>query len=157
MVRNVFLGWFAAATLLTGTIRAVEPSTAAQDRAVRYQREVRTALVERGWRITRDEAGKLTAERRRKIQEGTSEFLIGENVDARARLEISFRADGTNRAVPSARASLCYYNALTPDNVGQTIYPPFALRDPKLTREYRDILAEADSHLADGSRKVAMK
>lgn len=165
-MRTILSGLFAAAALFSGAVRAAEPATAAQEHAALYQREVRAALSKRGWSITRDEAGKLSAERRKKAPDGTNEFLIGERVDPRVHLDIAFRADGKEHTVAAARASLCYYNAFTPNNVGQTIYPPFALRDPKLTQEYRDILAEVDARLGTGHRahaaaeaggKVAMK
>lgn len=151
-MRTLLFGLLAAA-LLPAAARATD----AQDHTARYQREVKTALTERGWYITRDEAGKLVAERRVTSQYGLNEAVIGVNVDKRARLQISFHADGQNHTTSSARASLCYYNKLAPSNVDQTIYPPFALRDPKLTQEYREILAEAEWRLTGDSRKVAMK
>lgn len=154
-MRNIVLGLFAATTLLTGAVRAVEPSTAAQDRAVRYQSEVRAALTKRGWRITKDEAGKLTAERQRPVGSGTDRFVLNDDINKYARLQIDFRAvDGAHTA-SSARASLLIYNLRSTDGVSEMPFPPSPLRDPKLTQEYREILAEADSHVATDHRAYA--
>ncbi len=148
-MRNLTIGLFAAATLFTGAVRATEPSVA-QDRTTLYQREVRAALHERGWTITQDEAGKLTAERRWINRNGTSTFVGADDINRYARLQIDFRADDKNHHVAaSARASLCYYQSFRSDQAGgYTLYPPSPLRDPKLTQEYHEILADADAHTA---------
>ena len=66
---------------------------------------------------------------------------------------IDFCADGKNHTVSSARASLCIYEPLSSYHDSSFMaYPPLALHDPKLTQEYRDILAEVDSHVAVGDR-----
>ena len=148
-MRNTLFGLFAAAILCSGVARASELSASAQDGTALYQREVRSALTKRDWRITQDETGKLTAERRRIPGLGTGDFVLADD-NTYVRLMIDFRADGKNHTISSARASLIIYEPLSSSKVGFTAYPPLALRDPKLTQEYRDILAEADSHLAAG-------
>ena len=113
-----------------------------------YQQNVREALTERGWSITQNEAGKLTAERLR--IPGPGDFVLNSD-NSYARLKIDFRADGKSHTVSSARASLCIYaQHSSHHDRSWMIYPPLALRDPKLAQEYRDILAEADAHLAAG-------
>ena len=146
---NTFLGLFAAAALCSGVARAVEPSASAQDRATLYQQEVRGALRERGWDITQDCSGKLVAERLYTDANGTTNLRFAGTLNTYARLQIYFEADGNNRPTSSAYASYCFYGRL---NKAYLAYPPLALHDPKLTQEYRDILAEANSHVAVGHR-----
>ena len=163
-MKRTILGLFAAAALFSGVARAAEPSTAAQTRAGLYQREVRASLAARGWRITQDEAGKLTAEHRWVSRNGATGFVLADGTDSTyARLQIDFQADGKDHTNAAARASLCFHDSPSSPQVGFMAYPPLALRDPKLTQEYLDILAEADSHLTAGRRgigdagRVAMK
>lgn len=163
-MRNTIYGLFAAAALVSGTARGAEPSPAARDHANLYQREVRTALTQHGWNITQDEAGKLTAEHRWIPRNGATGFVLADQTQSTyARLQIDFQADGKDHTNAAARASLCFHDSPSSPRVGFEVYPPLALRDPKLTQEYLDILAEADSHLTAGrhgigdARKVAMK
>ena len=151
-MRNTCFGLVASVVLLSGVARGAEPSATAQDRATLYQREVRAALTERHWNITQDEPGKLTAERLELDQRGTGGLLFVGGVDTYARLQISFRADSKTHTSGAAYASLCIY---APDQHSRTTYPPLALRDPRLTREYRDIVAESESRLAPRFRPVA--
>ena len=130
----------------------------AQDRATLYQQGVRAALRERGWSITQEAEGKLTAERLKTDQGGTTGFHLYGSLNNYARLQINFRADGKNHTTSSAYASLCVYGPLNTNRKEYLEYPPLALRDPKLTQEYRDVLAEAETHLGVGtSGKIAMK
>ena len=78
-MQKTILGLLTAAALSSGAVRAAEPSPSALDRAMLYQREVRAVLSERGWRVTRDETGKLTAEHRYIPNNGTNAFLLGDD------------------------------------------------------------------------------
>ena len=166
-MRNTFFGLFAAATLFTGTVRAAAPSFPSQERTTAYQSAVHTVLTERGWHITYDKAGKLTAERPSiKGEDGTREFIIGAGLDKRVQLRINFQPDGQGEVATSAFASVRYYNRLDPYIVGQSQYRSFAYRSPKLTQEYLDIMAQAKTNAAvrhvprtDGSSQnsVALK
>ena len=144
-MRNTVLSLLAAATLCAGGIQAAEPSAPAQARATLYQREVRTALTKHGWRITEDRAGQLDAERRL-IQNGTVGIISNDTTFAH--LAVRFHADSRNHTAATATAAR--YIRQYPDSpeVDRLVYPPLALRDPRLTEEYRAILAEADGHLA---------
>ncbi|MBE7212100.1 MAG: hypothetical protein INR65_13850 [Gluconacetobacter diazotrophicus] len=154
-MKNLRLGLIAAVTLSFGVARAAEPPAAAPERAASYRQEVRTALTERGWSITGDEAGKLTAERLYINPGDTTGIRIAGTINTYARLQIYLQADGKGHPANSAYASYCFYG--TP-NKAYLVYPPLALRDPKLTQEYRDIVAEARAHAAAGtSGKIAMK
>ncbi len=112
-------------------------------------------MTARGWGITQDETGKLVAERLKIDSDGTTGIRVAGSLNSYAHLEIDFRADRRNPAVSAAYASLRIYGPL---NKSSLLYPPLALRDPKLTREYHDIMAEAQAHLAaDHSDKIALR
>ncbi len=147
-MRSTFFGLLTVVTFFSGVIHAAEPLPTADTRAALYQREVRAALTKHLWRITQDDAGKLTAERLMLHAGGTSGVIGGNNQFAH--LAINFRADGKHHTVSTAAASLYIYEQRESTEVGILIFPPLALRDPKLTQEYLDILAEAESRLAAG-------
>ena len=162
-MRKTLYGLFVAAALVSGTVRGAEPSSAARDHAKLYQQEVRAALTRHGWRVTQDDVGKLTAEQRWISHDATGFVLADQTQSTYACLQIDFQADGKDHTSAAARASLCIYESPSSPQVGFMVHPPLALRDPKLSQEYFDILAEADSHLTGGHRgvggsnKVAMK
>ena len=163
-MRFALSGLFAAAALFAGAARGAEPASAAQTRASLYQREVRLALARHGWSITRDEAGKFTAEHRWIPRNGATGFVIADQGQSTfARLQIGFQPDGKDHTNAAARASLCIYSSPSVPEATYLAYPPLALRDPKLTQEYLDILAEADSRLTAShqptidSKKVAVR
>ena len=139
-----------AATLLCGRVSAAEPAVTTPS-----QQEVRAALTEHGWDITQDAAGKLVAERLWVNQGGTTGFHVVNSVNTFEPLEIYLQADGKSHPAGSAYASLRTYGRL---NKSYLLYPEHAFRDPKLTQEYRDIVAEAKAHTAtESARKVAMR
>ena len=153
-MKNTCLGLFAAAALSASLARAAEPSAATPDRTT-YQQEVRAALVERGWAITQDRAGQLTAERLYIKQNGTPGPRYAGTINTYARLQIYLQADDKGHPAGAAYASYCLYND---PNKSYLVFPPTALHDPVLHREYQGIVAEAKTHLtAGGSNKVALK
>ena len=152
-MRNGFLPLLGTMAILTGSIHAAEPTTAETARAALYQREVGAALTRHRWAVTEDAAGQLTAERHLIPHVGTTLRVIG-NSDSYAHLTINFCADSRTHTAADAKASLYIYQSRSiGSQVDTLLYPPLALRDPELTREYLDILAEADAHLA-GKRSI---
>ena len=153
-MKNICLGLLTVLALSANAARAAESPDAASDRKA-YQQEVRAALVERGWGITQDEAGQLTAERLYIKPDATAGVRIAGTINTYAHLQIYLQADGKGHPAGSAYASYCFYG--TP-NKAYLVYPPLALRDPKLHQEYREIVAEAKSRLAvGGANKVALR
>ncbi len=153
-MKNTRLGFIVAVALFSGLASAAEPPTAAPDRAT-YQQEVRAALVERGWEVTQDRADKLTAERLYIKQNGTPGPRYAGTLNTYARLQIYLQADDKGHSAGAAYASYCYYEHPNKDTL---VFPPTALHDPKLRREYQEIVAQAKSHLAaGGANKVALK
>lgn len=152
-MRNTFFSLLAATTLFTGVTRGAEPSAAAQNRAVRFQREVRAALTKNGWHITEDDAGQLTAERLL-IQSGVVGIVSSDTTFAH--LAIRFRADTESHTASAATAARYIREYPDSPRVGRLVYSPLALRDPKLTQEYHDILAEADGQLSAGQSAHAI-
>lgn len=157
-MQNKFFGLFIAATLLSGVVRATEPSTLAQERATLCQSEVRAVLSRRGWSIIQDDAGKLTAERFYIPSNGTDAFLLGSD-NSYARLQIDFQASDKSHINARGRASLYIYEPLGSPypRRSQTAYPPLPLRDPKVTQDYVEALAAAEARLNVGQRVFVTK
>ncbi len=152
-MKKTLLNLLVANTLSFGVVCAAEPVAVAPDRGTPYQQEVRAAFIEHGWSIIGERAGRLVAEQPLKDTYGTLRHLNLAGNDSYAHILVDFHPSSKNPTDSTVYTTLCIYKMREKFELA---YPLIDLHDANVDHDYRNIVAEAKSHLATGNRTHAV-
>ena len=145
--------WVLVVALLPGVrpMQAAPPlEEGAKARAVAFQGAVRTALQTHGWRVTRDQPGRLIADHYLGFSsagESQLESLHGADVSGVARVKLTFQP--INQVDTNCTAKLeRYIYGPTKDRDGYyLLYGPAPLKEPGILKEIDQTLTKAHARM----------
>ena len=158
------LGWIAFLFVVAWClcVQAAEQPSAAT-RAYLYQREARTVLLARGWRILRDENGKLIAHHplavlsaapMGKLELANSPTTANPWLHALAKLTLTFQSESINRT--KCGANIVAYSVWDGANPNKPL-KPFPFNNPDTTKEIQGMMAAAEQAMTAKHPEYAAK
>ena len=154
MLANVNkVGWIVLFYLVCSGVHSHAATSPSATRAFLYQQETRSVLVARGWRISRDQTGKLVASHRLAVLGASSSGKLElapnsapENpvMHALALLTLTFQPESVSRT--KCGANILAYTVWAGSNPNK-LPKPLPFNNPDTTKEIEDIMAKAEGSL----------
>ena len=147
------MGWIVLFYLIGSCVNGRAAASPAATRASLYQQETRSVLSARGWRISRDESGKLVATHRLAVLGASSsgKLELAPNsapanpvMHAVALLTLTFQPESVTRT--KCGANILAYTVWAGSNPNK-LPEPFSFNNPDTTKEIEDIMARAEGSL----------